>query len=66
MSSTLELSRSRARSGRAPRRERASVPRAPIGRRVYRLDEVEAVGLLVVILVVLVILALTLGVTPLT
>jgi len=33
---------------------------------VYRLDEVEAVGLLVVILVVLVILALTLGVTPLT
>ena len=66
MSSALELEPVTSAIGApAPGRERTSVRTAPAGRRVYRRDEVEAVGLLVVILVVLVILALTLGVSPL-
>jgi len=66
MSTALELEPITSAIGiRAPGRERTSVRTAPAGRHVYRRDEVEAVGLLVVILAVLVVLALTLGVSPL-
>jgi hypothetical protein len=67
MSSALELeSVTSTIDARAAGRDQASMPTTSTGRRVYRRDEFEVVGLLVAILVVLVILALTLGVTPLT
>ncbi len=66
MSSALELEPITSAIGAgAPGRERTSVRTTPLGPRVYRRDEVEAVGLLVGILVALVIIALTLGVSPL-